>query len=151
MDSVSLTTAQKREELESITKHCAQALLHLSDMDIPLREQYLRLKEEVEREEQEGARQEAEERLSFLEGAQGRIGEEEKRAAILKHYTQMIKSVNALPHSTVHLSLKDKQCAVFSESTRFRQEASSILGEDVMQQLFGSNEEISALLGMRQS
>lgn len=78
-----------------------------------------------------------EERLAFLEGTDRKINDAVLRETILSLYTEMIKDLDTNAHDTI-LSLNDKQRYVHARTIIFRQCASTVMGEDNMQHLFGS-------------
>lgn len=89
-------------------------------------------------------RQEAEERLTFLEGTDRKIKDSSLRETILDLYTELIKDLDTSDYDTL-FSLNDKQRYLHAIAIIFRQSVSTLMGEDEMQRLFGSNESMEAM------
>jgi len=88
-----------------------------------------------------------EERLAFLEGTDRKINDAVLRETQYRLYAEMIKDLDTNAHDTI-LSLNDKQRYVHARAVVFRQYASTAMGEDNMQRLFGSNQSIEAMFSM---
>lgn len=85
--------------------------------------------------------------MAFLEGTDRKINDAVLRETILSLYAEMIKDLDTNGQDTI-LSLNDKQRYVHARAVVFRQCASTAMGEDNMQRLFGSNQSIEAVFSM---